>query len=84
MSARDRTCGTIGCWLPGTHTRCVVDFALIETVRRITYTRQQCWALAMHDGMLTDGATMDDVRARYAQLLAEHGLAPEPGDGEQP
>ena len=78
-------CSTIACGLPSSHTgRCVVDFALIETVRRITYTRQQCWALAMREGQLTDGTTMDDVRARYARLLAEHGLAPEPGGGEQP
>jgi hypothetical protein len=77
------TCGTIGCGLHVGHTgRCVVDFARIEPVR--PYTRQQCWALAMREGQLTDGATMDDVRARYAQLLAEHGLAPEPGGGEQP
>lgn len=78
-------CSTIACGLPSSHTgRCVVDFALIEPAQRITYTRQTLWALAMRDGQLTDGATMGDVRARYAQLLAEHGLAPEPGSGEQP
>lgn len=43
---------------------------------RTRLTRQQCWALAMREGMLTDGWTTIDVRARYAQLLAEHGLSP--------
>lgn len=31
------------------------------------------WALAMRQGMLTDGWTMADVRTRYAELLGVNG-----------
>lgn len=39
-------------------------------------TPGQLYALALRDGMLRDGATMDDVRARYVLLLEEHGYTP--------